>query len=151
VMRTHQGARKDENWNWNTDEETTAHFRKFTFVHCALADDFMALAGEAVESGKPLLRHLMLVFPDDRETWGISDQFMIGDSLLVAPVVEQGATTRSVYFPVGTWFNVWTGESVQGGQRLTVDAPIGSPAVYSRGEDREDIRGWDSLTYEECR
>ena len=151
VMRTHQGARKDENWKWNTDEETTAHFRKFTFVHCALADDFMALAGEAVESGKPLLRHLMLVFPDDRETWGISDQFMIGDSLLVAPVVEQGATTRSVYFPVGTWFNVWTGESVQGGQRLTVDAPIGSPAVYSRGEDREDIRGWDSLTYEECR
>ena len=151
VMRTHQGARKDENWNWNEDEETTAHFRKFTFVHCALADDFMALADEAVESGKPLLRHLMLVFPEDRETWDISDQFMIGEALLVAPVVEQGATTRSMYFPAGTWYSVWTGESVQGGQRITVDAPIGSPAVYSRGEDREDIRGWESLTYEDCR
>jgi alpha-glucosidase len=151
VMRTHQGARKDENWNWNKDEETTAHFRKFTFVHCALADDFMALADEAAESGKPLLRHLMLVFPDDPETWNLSDQFMIGESLLVAPVLEQGAKTRSVYFPAGTWFNVWTGESVQGGQRLTVDAPIGSPAVYSRDEDREDIRGWESLTYEDCR
>jgi alpha-glucosidase len=152
VMRTHQGARKDENWNWNKDDETIDHFRKFTFVHCALADDFMALADEAVESGKPLLRHLMLVFPDDRETWNISDQFMIGESLLVAPVLEEGATTRSVYFPAGTWFNVWTpGESVQGGQRLTVDAPIGSPPVYSRGEEREDIRGWESLTYEDCR
>jgi len=151
VMRTHQGARKDENWNWNTDAETTAHFRKFTFVHCALADDFMALAEEASESGKPLLRHMMLVFPDDRETWNISDQFMVGESLLVAPVVEQGATTRSVYFPAGTWFNVWTGESLAGGERLTVDAPIGSPAVYSRGEDREDIRGWESLAYDDCR
>ena len=151
VMRTHQGARKDENWNWNTDAETTAHFRKFTFVHCALADDFMALAEEAAESGTPLLRHMMLEFPDDRDTWGISDQFMIGESLLVAPVVEQGATTRSAYFPQGTWFNVWTGEPVEGGQRLTVDAPIGSPAVYSRGEDRDDIRGWESLTYDDCR
>jgi alpha-glucosidase (family GH31 glycosyl hydrolase) len=111
----------------------------------------MALADEAVESGKPLLRHLMLVFPDDREAWDISDQFMIGEALLVAPVVEQGATTRSMYFPAGTWYNVWTGESVQGGQRITVDAPIGSPAVYSRGEDRDDIRGWESLTYEDCR
>jgi alpha-glucosidase len=152
VMRTHQGARKDENWNWNEDEETTTHFRKFTFVHCALADDFEALAEEAVESGWPLLRHLMLVFPEDRETWDISDQFMIGDSLLVAPVVEQGARTRSVYFPAGTWYNVWeTGEPIQGGQRITVDAPIGSPPVYSRGQDRDDIRGWESLSYDDCR
>ena len=67
------------------------------------------------------------------------------------PIRSDGATTRSVYFPDGTWYNVWTGESVPGGERITVDAPIGSPAVYSRGEDREDIRGWESLRYEDCR
>ena len=98
-----------------------------------------------------LLRHLMLVFPEDTETWDISDQFMIGESLLVAPVVEEGATSRSVYFPEGNWFNVWTGEMQEGGQRVSVDAPIGSPPVYSLGEDREDLRGWGSLRYEECR
>lgn len=151
IMRTHDGANKLENWRWNSDEETTAHFRKFAFVHCALADDFMALADEAELTGAPILRHMMLNFPNDSDTWDISDQFMIGDSLLVAPVVEQGATTRSVYFPAGTWYNVWTGDSVEGRQRVTVDAPIGSPAVYSLGEDRDDIRGWDTLAYEDCR
>lgn len=151
VMRTHDGADKVNNWRWNTDEETTAHFRKFTYVHCALMDDFMTLASEAEETGAPIVRHLMLVFPDDRETWDISDEFLIGDSLLVAPVSEEGATSRSVYFPPGTWYNVWTGEAVQGGQRSTVDAPIGSPPVYSLGQDREDLRNWESLAYGDCR
>jgi alpha-glucosidase len=151
VMRTHQGADKLNNWNWNSDQETTDHFRKFTFVHCALADDFQALAETATETGAPILRHMMLVFPDDTETWDLSDQFMIGDSLLVAPVVAEGATTKSVYFPAGTWYDVWTGESVEGGRRIDVAAPLGSPPVYSRGEDRTDIRDWASLTYDDCR
>jgi alpha-glucosidase len=151
VMRTRQGADKVNNWRWNTDEETTDHFRKFTYVHCALMNDFMGLASEAEETGAPILRHLMLVFPNDRETWAISDQFLIGDSLLVAPVTEEGATSRSVYFPEGTWYNVWTGEAVQGGQRSAVDAPIGNPPVYSFGQDREDLRNWGTLAYGNCR
>ena len=151
VMRTHQGADKVNNWRWDKDEATTSHFRQFTYVHCALMNDFMMLAAEAEETGAPILRHLMLVFPDDRETWGISDQFMIGDALLVAPVSVEGATSRSVYFPAGSWYNVWTGDPVQGGQRSTVDAPIGRPPVYSRGQDREDLRNWKTLAYEDCR
>jgi alpha-glucosidase len=151
IMRTHDGADKENNWRWNKDEGTTSHFRKFAFVHCALMNDFMTLAAEAETSGTPILRHLMLVFPDDRETWDISDQFMIGDSLLVAPVIEEGAMSRSVYFPADSWYNVWTGESVQGGQTIMVDAPIGSPPVYARGQDRDDLRNWDTLAYTDCR
>jgi alpha-glucosidase len=151
VMRTHQGADKLNNWNWNSDQDTIDHVRKFTFVHCALADDFQALAEEAAQTGAPILRHMMLVFPDDTATWDLSDQFMIGDSLLVAPVVDEGATTKSVYFPEGTWYDVWTGEAVEGGQRLEVSAPLGSPPAFSRGEDRTDIRDWQSLSYEDCR
>ena len=76
---------------------------------------------------------------------------MIGDDLLVAPVVAEGATTKSVYFPEGTWFNVWTGDSVSGGQRIEVAAPLGSPPVFSRGQDRTDIRDWATLNYDDCR
>jgi alpha-glucosidase len=152
VMRTHQGADKDVNWSWNRDQDTTDHFRKFTYVHCALMNDFMSLAAEAETSGAPILRHLMLVFPDDEKTWDISDQFMIGDTLLVAPVTTEGATSRSVYFPAGSWYNVWTGtDPVEGGQRIMVDAPLGSPAVYARDQDRDDLRNWEALSYEDCR
>lgn len=152
IMRTHEGADKVNNWTWNADEETTDHFRKFTFVHCALKDEFMALATEAQSTSAPLVRHMMLNFPEDTETWDLSDQFMIGDTLLVAPVVAEGATDRSVYFPTGTWFDVWTGESVEGGQRLTVDGPLGSPPVFSLGADRADLRSaQEQLSYEDCR
>jgi len=151
IMRTRDGADKVNNWRWNTDEGTTSHFRKFAFVHCALMNDFMMLAAEAETSGAPILRHLMLVFPNDPETWDISDQFMIGTNLLVAPVTEEGARSRSVYFPAGSWYDVWTGNQVQGGQRLTVEALIGSPPVYARDQDRDDLRNWQTLTYADCR
>lgn len=152
IMRTHDGADKLNNWRWNKDEATIAHFRRFTYVHCALRNDFMTLAAEAEASGAPIVRHLMLVFPDDEETWDISDQFMIGDGLLVAPVTEEGASTRSVYFPAGAWYNAWTGERIDGGQRMIVDGPIGSPPVYSRGKNRDDLRtAEETLTYADCR
>jgi alpha-glucosidase len=152
IMRTHDGADKVHNWRWNTDKETTDHFRRFVFVHCALMNEFMTLAAEAQSTGAPILRHLMLVFPEDRETWNISDQFMIGDSLLVAPVLEEGARSRSVYFPKGTWYDVWTGDSVEGGGTMTINAELGFPPVFSRGQDRDDLRNAEAnLTVEDCR
>ncbi len=140
IMRTHEGNKRDENWAWDADAETTAHFARFARIHEALAPDFRALADEAQSSSQPILRALVLQFPEDAGSRGISDEFMIGDKLLVAPVVTEGATTRSVYLPPGTWFDVWTGESMEGGQELNVDAPIGKPPVFSLGEDRADLR-----------
>lgn len=151
IMRTHEGADKEGNWSWEKSPATTAHFRRFTLVHCALREDFMMLSDEAQQNSMPILRHLMLEFPDDPRTYDISDQYMIGDSLLVAPVVEEGATSKSVYFPQGEWFNVWTGESISGGQRTVVDAPLGSPPVYSLGEDDPRFRDAESLDPQSCR
>ncbi len=100
-----------------------------------------ALASEAQESSAPLVRHLMLEFPEDRATWSISDQYLLGPDLLVAPVVAEGATRRSVYLPAGaTWFHVWTGDAYEGGQTVEIDAPIGSPPVFARDADRADLR-----------
>ena len=105
-----------------------------------LAPEIRALADEAARTSLPIVRHLMLVFPDDPVSRGVSDQFMLGDSLLVAPVVEEGAVTRSVYLPPGTWFDVWWGASLEGGRTVEVAAPIGRPPVFSRGADRADLR-----------
>ncbi|MCB9578137.1 MAG: hypothetical protein H6717_14020 [Polyangiaceae bacterium] len=140
IFRTHEGNMRDQNWAWDKDAETTAHFARMARIHQALAPDFKALAADAQTSSAPILRALMLVFPDDPGSRGVSDELMIGDALLVAPVLTEGATSRSVYLPPGTWFDVWTGQSVDGGQTLNADAPIGKPPVYSFGEDRSDLR-----------
>jgi sulfoquinovosidase len=140
IMRTHEGNNKDDNWSWEKDPETTDHFRRFTLVHQALAPDFETWAEEAAASSMPIVRHMMLVFPDDPTSATVDDQFMLGDALLVAPVMVQGATDKSVYLPPGTWFDVWTGESIAGGQRIDVPAAIGTPPVFSRGVDRSDLR-----------
>lgn len=140
IMRTHEGARKDLNWSWNEDQETIAHFRRFARIHQALGPELRALAGEAAHTSAPLLRHLMLVFPDDARSRAVSDQFMLGDELLVAPVVTEGAITRLVYLPPGLWFHVWTGHRYNGGHTIEIDAPLGQPPVFSYDRDRPDLR-----------
>lgn len=140
IFRTHEGNDKENNWSWEKDAETTAHFRRFARIHLLLEPLFRRLADEAQTDSAPIVRALFLQYPEDRETWSIADQFLIGDELLVAPVVHEGETSRSVYLPAGTWFDVWTGDEYAGGQRIEIDAPIGRPPVFSNGADRTDLR-----------
>jgi alpha-glucosidase (family GH31 glycosyl hydrolase) len=65
---------------------------------------------------------------------------MIGESLLVAPVVLDGAVTKDVYLPPGTWYHVWTGNQYVGPTTVNVAAPIGAPPVFSKDVDRPDLR-----------
>ncbi len=152
VMRTHEGADKTNNWNWDRDAETTAHFRRYVAVHCALRPTFAALAAEAAVSSAPLLRAMVLAYPDDAEARSRSDQFLIGEDLLVAPVLKPGATERSFYLPAGVWYDVWTGEKLQGGKTVSRPAPLGTIPVFSRGRDRSDLRDAEStLDAAHCR
>ena len=140
VMRSHEGLRALDNWAWDTDAETSAHFRRFARIHQALLPEIEAAASEAATSSMPIVRHLVLMFPDDPNVVGLDQQYMFGDTLLVAPVIEEGAITREVYLPAGHWFHVFTGDTHEGGQMVTVDAPLGTPAVFSLGVDRPDLR-----------
>lgn len=140
IMRTHEGNLSDDNWSWESDAETTEHFARFARVHQALAPELATWAAEGAATSLPMVRHLMLEFPSDPESLTVSDQYMLGPSLLVAPVVEEGATDRTVYLPPGTWFHVWTGDEYEGGTQIEIAAPIGAPPVFSLDEDRADLR-----------
>lgn len=140
IFRTHEGNRKNENWAWDGDDETLAHFTRFAKVHERLGPELVALAAEAGRSGAPMVRHLMLAYPDDRESAKVHDEYLLGN-LLVAPVLAEGARSRRVYLPPGSaWFHVFTGQRYEGGATVEVEAPIGAPPVFAKDADRPDLR-----------
>lgn len=82
----------------------------------------------------PIVRPTWLDFPEDRAAWAECDEHLLGPNLLVAPVMEPGATTRTVRVPAGAdWVQVWTGQKVAGGSEVTLDAPLdGPPPLFAR-------------------
>jgi alpha-glucosidase len=132
VMRTHEGLRKLENHQVDSDEETLAHLARFTQIHAALLPYLLTIADEAVETGLPMIRHVILVDPAWDGARDANAQWLIGDDLLFAPVVTEGAETVDVALPAGEWEHLLTGETYQGRSHETVDAPVGTPAVFVR-------------------
>jgi len=106
------------------DSQTINAFRTYARLHMSLFPYFYTLAKEASKTGLPIIRHPLLEFPDDSGTYDIDGEYMLGSKLLVAPVLEEGASSRSLYLPWGSWVNFWTGEVVEGGRRITVSAPL---------------------------
>jgi alpha-glucosidase len=82
----------------------------------------------------PMVRPTWLDFPDDPGAWAESDDHLLGPDILVAPVVEPGATHRIVRPPAGAdWIDVWTGAHLKGGVTVTLDAPLdGPPPLLAR-------------------
>jgi sulfoquinovosidase len=140
VFRTHEGLLRARNWDWNSDAETIAHTRRMSLLHEALAGDFARLADEAARTSAPLMRALSLAFPNDIGSRYVDDEYLLGDMLLAAPIILEGATSRSVYLPPGVWFDVWTGARQEGGRTITIEAPLGSPPLFARDADRTDLR-----------
>jgi alpha-D-xyloside xylohydrolase len=68
-------------------------------------------------------------YPDDAQTWAIDDQYLVGESMLVAPIVA-GVYEREIYLPEGDWFDFWTGKHSTGKQRITVAAPLERIPVF---------------------
>jgi alpha-glucosidase len=127
VMRTHHGKSAAENWNWETDPETTAHFARWANLHLRLFPYLYGLAAQAADTGLPMVRALALEHPDWEPGWTLTDQFMLGDRIVVAPVVEAGVTTRTLQLPAGTWYPLEGGGAHSigaGGDTITVDAPL---------------------------
>jgi len=85
----------------------------------------------AADTGLPPMRPLFVDHPEDPRCWEVEDEFMFGDSILVAPVTQAGAREREVYLPAGRrWVDVRTGEAFDGGSSMSATAPITSIPVF---------------------
>ena len=162
MMRTHHGSRYGENWSFEgapnpdqpeeplTDERTLEAWKALATDHIRLFPYLSAYGAEAVERGVPIMRHPVLLHPDDpvfagtlpdEPAWedfaavgppgGETFQYFLGDELLVAPIVDEGVTERPVHLPEGLWYDIRTGERLEGPATVTAEAAPGDIAVYA--------------------
>ena len=111
-------------WNiaaFYKDEELLQRLRKEFYLHYNLIPYQYMLMRESAKSGTPALRHLVFEFPSDERGYSVDSEFMLGDALLIAPVLEDYISVQKVYLPEGKWFDFFTGKEVSAGeQELTV-------------------------------
>ncbi|SDJ35729.1 glycoside hydrolase family 31 protein [Salimicrobium halophilum] len=115
---------------WAFNEETMTIVKKFIQLRYEFMPYLYTLFHEAEKSGVPVVRPLIMEYPDDKEATDISDQFLLGRDVMVAPMLRPGQTHRSVYFPNGTWFDWWSGEEIEGGKFHLVYADIDTIPVF---------------------
>ncbi len=106
--------------------------RKYLKLRYQLLPFLYTTLEEAHRTGTPLFRPLLLNYQDDPNTYNIDDQFMIGEDLLVAPIIKPDVTSRLVYLPKGTWYDYWTNKQYSGGALIRVDAQLETVPMFVR-------------------
>ena len=118
---------------WSYGEENYGILSDFITLRSRLIPYIMEQMQTAAATGTPVMRPLLFDFPEDTQAWEVSDAYMFGPDLLVAPVIEAGAVTRTVYLPIGAnWTNPYDGTIYAGGTEVTVDAPMERVPVFLR-------------------
>ena len=131
VMRAHGERMHNEVWAYGKQAETV--LSKYLRLRYQLMPYIYSLGYNSYLTGAPFTRALFMDFPNDPKVADIPDEYMFGPAFLVAPVTEQGATSRSVYLPAGSdWYNYWTNERIKGGQTITALAPIDTIPLFVR-------------------
>ena len=130
------GPSGDTNWKadpaelHNTNVEPIC--RKYLELRYRLLPYIYTALKETAETGLPMMRALWLHAPEDARAVACSDQFLFGSDLLVAPVVEKGATARRVYLPRGRWIDFWTEQAVDGGAEIDRAVDLTTTPLYVR-------------------
>ncbi len=116
---------------WNYDDEACTVLRRFTRLKCSLMPYLYGAAVAAAKEGVPMLRAMVLEFPDDPACASLDRQYMLGPDLLVAPVFTEDGTV-DFYLPPGTWTHLLTGASVSGGTWRRENHGFDSLPLYVR-------------------
>ncbi|WP_180954930.1 glycoside hydrolase family 31 protein [Bacillus sp. V3-13] len=153
IMQYHAESKGEFNQDrtpWNIAERTKQSvalegYRFYANVRMNLLPYIWNEAKRTSESGIPLMRSLFMEYPEDPRAEGVFDQYLFGSSLMVAPVTEEGAASRMVYFPKGKWFDLWSGESIIGPAFQNVHSPLTHIPVYVKSGSVILLNADDSL------
>jgi alpha-glucosidase len=124
------GTAPQEPWAFGEPWESIC--REMLLLRMRLLPYLYTAFEECHRTGAPILRPLLFEFPDDPVTYTADDEFLLGPSLLIAPITRPGVEHRHVYLPAGDWAHWWSGEIVSGPAHILAHAPLGKPALYAR-------------------
>jgi alpha-glucosidase (family GH31 glycosyl hydrolase) len=138
-------------WGWNTGgfgfQETAGYnpdpkelhnaaiepiCKKYLELRYQMMPYLYSAVKETCETGLPIVRALWLHYPGDKVAVARGDEYLYGRDILVAPVVEKGATSRQVYLPHGAWYDFWTREKMEGGREITRQVDLETTPLYVR-------------------
>lgn len=116
LLSSHSRLHGNESYRvpWLFDEEAVDVLRFFTKLKCKLMPYLFAAACETAQKGIPMMRSMVMEYPEDPGCWQLDKQYMLGESLLVAPILNDEGIAR-YYLPEGTWTHLLSGERKQGG------------------------------------
>ena len=106
--------------------------RKYLELRYRMLPYLYSAVRECTVTGLPVMRALWLHYPDDPNAVACPDQYLWGQNILVAPVVEKGATSRKVYLPQGAWYDFWTREKLEGGREFMRPVDLETMPLYVR-------------------
>ncbi|MGH9586553.1 MAG: glycoside hydrolase family 31 protein [Acidobacteriaceae bacterium] len=133
IFRVHGTRANNQNELWSYGERAQNILTLYDRLRYRLLPYIYSLAARTTFDGYTPMRALAFDFRTDPKALDISNEFMFGPSILVAPVTEAGAKSREVYLPKGAnWFDFWTGAPAQGGQKITRATPLKIMPLYVR-------------------
>ncbi|GAL61295.1 glycoside hydrolase family 31 protein [Algibacter lectus] len=128
IFRIHGYVSETEIWRYNKDFETTA--RKFIDTRYKLMPYIYSEAWKVTTQGKLMMSPLVYHYPNDKNTWGIKDQFFFGESLMICNVTEYQQRQKEIYLPEGIWYNFWTGKKVKATGKITIETPLDETPIF---------------------
>lgn len=126
IMRAHSNIFCTPRFPWLWDEEKIG---KALNLRYQLLPYIYSLAHKAYAENVPMMRPLMMEYPNDEKVKGMTDQWFFGDGLMAAPVMNPG-DKRLIYLPKGTWYDFFTGDKIDGGKTLNLDVARDEIPVY---------------------
>ncbi len=128
LMRPHSSFQSVEPWAFTAEVETIAV--NFIKLRASLFPYNYSYAYQTWQTGLSIVRPLVLEYPEDTHTRNLGDQYLWGESFLIAPVMGAGWYPRNVYLPEGQWINFWTDEIYPGNQTMSVVEPLSGMPIF---------------------
>lgn len=147
IMQYHAESKAQFNQDrtpWNIAERREAPwvidmYRFYAHLRMSMMDYIEEQSINSIENNKPLMRALLFDYSEDERLWDIYDEYMFGDDILVAPIIEEGATERLVYLPEGNWINIFDEKVYQGKKDYLISANLFEIPVFIKENSKYEF------------